>query len=117
MDGAEAILKYIEFKPSLVLLDISLPIKDGFEACIEMRAHSLEREPRIVAVTALSSQQDKSRGLGEFIGDKPQRNTSLLIAILSVVFSPLPLSLSHTHPHTELGIDAVSYTHLTLPTN
>lgn len=99
MDGAEAILKYIEFKPSLVLLDISLPIKDGFEACIEMRAHSLEREPRIVAVTALSSQQDKSRGLGEFIGDKPQRNTSLLIAILSVVFSPLPLSLSHTPAH------------------
>lgn len=61
-DGLEAVVKYIEMKPSVVLLDISLPIQDGFEACVQMRNHSLTHDPRIIAITALSSEQDQERG-------------------------------------------------------
>ncbi|UTT90079.1 hypothetical protein NDA17_007318 [Ustilago hordei] len=60
-DGAEAVTKFVSFKPSVVLLDISLPIQDGFEACTQMRAHN--HPSFIVAVTALSSEEDKTRGI------------------------------------------------------
>ncbi|CDS00094.1 hypothetical protein [Sporisorium scitamineum] len=60
-DGAEAVAKFISFRPSVVLLDISLPVQDGFEACAQMRAHNYPSF--IVAVTALSSEEDKTRGI------------------------------------------------------
>ncbi|ETS60576.1 hypothetical protein PaG_05427 [Moesziomyces aphidis] len=60
-DGAEAVTKFISFRPSVVLLDISLPIQDGFEACAQMRTHDVPSY--IVAVTALSSEEDKTRGI------------------------------------------------------
>ncbi|PWN47215.1 hypothetical protein IE53DRAFT_371641 [Violaceomyces palustris] len=60
-DGAEAVQKFLSFKPALVLLDISLPIQDGFEAASQMRSH---RHPcHIVAITALSSDEDRARGI------------------------------------------------------
>ncbi|KAE8209559.1 hypothetical protein CF327_g6471 [Tilletia walkeri] len=65
-DGVEAVVKYISFRPSVVLLDISLPVQDGFQAATQMRSHPAFSEghhPRIVAITALSSEEDKIRGL------------------------------------------------------
>jgi CheY-like chemotaxis protein len=77
-DGKQAVEMYKEMQPngpSVVLLDISLPIMDGFEACKAMRAYSkslkagdeMDRDtvvtPRIVAITALSSPQDVESGL------------------------------------------------------
>ncbi|MCO5556122.1 hypothetical protein L7F22_009666 [Adiantum nelumboides] len=64
-DGVEAVEQYKAFEPAVVLLDISLPLLDGFGACIQMRAHSLEHIPKIIAITALSSTDDKVRGLEE----------------------------------------------------
>ena len=72
-DGLQAIQKFISFRPSLVLLDISIPIHDGFEVCQMMRAHKLDHEPRIVAVTALSSQTDKNRGMDLGMNDWRQK--------------------------------------------
>jgi signal transduction histidine kinase/CheY-like chemotaxis protein len=70
VDGREAIERYKEMPPgpTVVLLDISLPIMDGFEACKAMRAFDREDSSgrvlsRIVAITALSSQQDVENGL------------------------------------------------------
>ncbi|KAL9940092.1 hypothetical protein V8E36_000797 [Tilletia maclaganii] len=67
MDGVEAVEKYLSFRPSVVLLDISLPEQDGFQAAAQMRSHPpfTSHPPRIVAITALSSEQDKIRGLTE----------------------------------------------------
>lgn len=64
-DGVEAVEQYKAFEPSIVLLDISLPLLDGFGACIQMRAHPFEHIPKIIAITALSSTDDKVRGLEE----------------------------------------------------
>ncbi|KAN0063857.1 hypothetical protein ACQY0O_003462 [Thecaphora frezii] len=60
-DGAEAVSQFVSFKPAVVLLDISLPIQDGFEACAQMRAH--DHPSHIVAITALSSDEDRHRGI------------------------------------------------------
>ncbi|EST05406.1 Signal transduction histidine kinase EnvZ-like, dimerization/phosphoacceptor domain protein [Kalmanozyma brasiliensis GHG001] len=60
-DGAEAVTKFESFRPSVVLLDISLPVQDGFQACTQMRATN--HPSFIVAVTALGSEEDKARGI------------------------------------------------------
>lgn len=60
-DGAEAVTKFDSFRPSVVLLDISLPVQDGFQACTQMRA--MNHPCFIVAVTALGSEEDKARGI------------------------------------------------------
>lgn len=65
VDGIESVAKYKTFRPTVVLLDISLPHLDGFAACKLMRAHELGHEVRIIAITALSTAQDKVRGLEE----------------------------------------------------
>ncbi len=39
-DGVEALEKFEEFKPDLMLLDIMLPLMDGMEVCREVRKTS-----------------------------------------------------------------------------
>ena len=39
-DGQEAVAKFNKEKPDLILLDIMLPIKDGWQVCREIRAQS-----------------------------------------------------------------------------
>jgi two-component system, OmpR family, response regulator VicR len=64
-DGLEAIEKVAEVKPSLVLLDIMLPHKDGMEVCKEIRKTS---DIPIIMLTAKDSEIDKVLGL-EFGAD------------------------------------------------
>ena len=37
VDGADAVIIFDAFQPDLVLLDINMPVKDGFQAAVEMR--------------------------------------------------------------------------------
>ena len=39
-DGAKAVEKFMQEKPDMVLLDIMLPVKDGWQVCREIRAVS-----------------------------------------------------------------------------
>jgi two-component system, OmpR family, response regulator VicR len=64
-DGLEAIEKVEQEKPSLVLLDIMLPHKDGMEVCKEIRKTS---NIPIIMLTAKDSEIDKVLGL-EFGAD------------------------------------------------
>ena len=59
-DGVEAIRKVVEVKPSLVILDIMLPILDGIEVCREIRKFS--RIP-IIMLTARAEDEDRIMGL------------------------------------------------------
>ena len=60
-DGLKAMDKFNEYNPDLVLLDLMLPGKDGFELCHEMRKI---KEVPILMVTAKTSISDKVLGLG-----------------------------------------------------
>ena len=59
-DGVEAIRKVVEVKPSLVILDIMMPILDGIEVCREIRKFS--RIP-IIMLTARAEDEDRIMGL------------------------------------------------------
>jgi putative nucleotidyltransferase with HDIG domain len=53
-NGEEAIEKYDAFKPDLVVLDIILPQKNGFEVCGEIRARDVHRDVPIIIISANS---------------------------------------------------------------
>ena len=61
-DGIEAVEKFNSYKPTVVLLDVSLPLMDDFEVCIAMREFDLPFRPKSIAVTAMSTLQDNHRG-------------------------------------------------------
>lgn len=59
-DGQEAVAKFNKEKPDLILLDIMLPIKDGWQVCREIRAQS---KVPIIMLTAKGEIFDKVLGL------------------------------------------------------
>lgn len=61
--GMEAVGKFKSYKPTIVLLDTSLPLMDGFDACIAMRGFDLPIRPKIIAITTMSARQNNHQGL------------------------------------------------------
>lgn len=59
-DGAKAVEKFMQEKPDMVLLDIMLPVKDGWQVCREIRAVS---DTPIIMLTAKGETFDKVLGL------------------------------------------------------
>lgn len=62
-DGASGIAAAAEHKPDLILLDIQLPVMDGYSVAKALRANSdLSRIP-IVAVTSYAMAGDREKAL------------------------------------------------------
>lgn len=59
-DGAEAIVKVQQVKPSLLLLDIMMPVMDGLEVCRQVRKIS---SIPIILLTARAEDEDRIMGL------------------------------------------------------
>ncbi len=63
-DGDEALALFEQVKPALVLLDVMMPGRDGWEVCRLMKQHpTLGRSVRVIMVTALDEWQDKREAL------------------------------------------------------
>jgi two-component system, OmpR family, response regulator ResD len=60
LDGEEAMIKFKDSAPALVLLDVMMPKMDGFTVCKEIRRDS---DTPIIMVTARSDDFDKIMGL------------------------------------------------------
>ena len=60
-DGAQAVQLAAEVRPELILLDIGMPVVDGYEACRRLRADPRSAGAFIVAVTGWGQDQDKAR--------------------------------------------------------
>jgi two-component system cell cycle response regulator DivK len=65
-DGAEGVAKATEHKPDLILMDIQMPVMDGYEATRRIKADPTLRTIPVIAVTsyALSGDEDKARSAG-----------------------------------------------------
>ena len=62
--GEEALAVFETVKPALVLLDVMMPGRDGWEVCRVMRQHpQLGKTVRIIMVTALNELDDKREAL------------------------------------------------------
>jgi DNA-binding response OmpR family regulator len=62
-DGEEALAAILRERPDLVLLDVMMPRKTGFEVCQEVRAHEDVAGTRILLLTAKGRETDVSKGL------------------------------------------------------
>lgn len=62
-DGAQAIERAKEFLPDAILMDLSLPEIDGWEATRRLRADELTKEIKIIALTAHALESEKERAL------------------------------------------------------
>ena len=63
-NGDDALKAFEEVKPALVLLDVMMPGRDGWQVCREIKQHpTLGRNVRVVMVTALDDWVNKRRAL------------------------------------------------------
>ena len=83
-DGRECVISAQAESPDVALLDLSMPVLDGWHALRELRADSRTRDIFCVAVTAFAGEQDRQRALAAGFDHylaKPFRSQELLAAI------------------------------------
>jgi two-component system, OmpR family, alkaline phosphatase synthesis response regulator PhoP len=61
-DGDEALAEVASFRPDLLLLDVSMPRRDGFEVCQKLRATGWS-DLKIVLLTAKGRDTEVAKGL------------------------------------------------------
>jgi two-component system cell cycle response regulator len=61
--GAEAITLAQRWSPDIILLDVLMPVMDGFEACRRLKAQPSTAHIPVVMVTSLNDQSERVRGL------------------------------------------------------
>lgn len=62
-DGEQALASIAEFKPGLVLLDVMMPKRDGYDVCRTIRANPDWADVRVIMLTAKGSDTDRQKGL------------------------------------------------------
>ncbi|MGL1932566.1 MAG: response regulator [Desulfotalea sp.] len=61
-EGEQAYKKAAEFKPDLILLDVILPQKNGFQVCRQIKKDENLKDIAIILVTSKSQESDKFWG-------------------------------------------------------
>ena len=62
-DGQEALAKARAEAPDLILLDVMMPRKNGYEVCQEIRAEAALQGTRILMLTAKGRETEVTKGL------------------------------------------------------
>jgi two-component system cell cycle response regulator DivK len=64
--GEEGVAMAAEHRPDLILMDVQLPVLDGYEATRRIKANPATRHIPVIAVTsyALSGDEEKTRAAG-----------------------------------------------------
>jgi len=62
-NGEEALRQIAQFRPDLILLDIMLPQKNGFEVCQKIRENPAWNGIKIVMLTAKGRESEVAKGL------------------------------------------------------
>ncbi|HET6462134.1 MAG TPA: PAS domain S-box protein, partial [Syntrophales bacterium] len=80
-NGEDAVKEFERWDPSLILMDLRMPVMDGYEAIRRIRASGGGKDVRIIAVTASAFEETRQEviadGADDFIS-KPFREMELL---------------------------------------
>lgn len=68
-NGVEGIEKARKYRPDLVLMDIQMPVMDGFTAARILKDDPLTRQIRLIAITAFAMHGDRERILAAGFDD------------------------------------------------
>ena len=63
-DGDEALTAILAQRPALVLLDVMMPKRSGFEVCQELRANEAVKDTLVLMLSAKGRETDVAKGLG-----------------------------------------------------
>ena len=63
-DGAEALSRLREGRPAAVLLDIGMPVMDGWEVLAALRRSETLKEVPVMVITARNSPEDVKKAIG-----------------------------------------------------
>ena len=87
-DGEEALAEIARAAPDLVLLDVMMPKRDGFDVCQTVRANPAWQSIRIVLLTAKGRDVEREKGLALGADDyvtKPFSTRDVLARIENLV--------------------------------
>jgi two-component system response regulator VicR len=106
-NGDDAMKAFEEVKPSLVLLDVMMPGRDGWQVCREIKQHpTLGRNVRVVMVTALDDWVNKRQalqtGADDFV-EKPFELSRLASAVERNIKLLSPTTASSASTVTRTG--------------
>lgn len=62
-NGEEAVERFVQEQPDLVLMDVMMPVMDGYQACAKIRQLQPEHWVPVIFLSALSTDQDMVNGL------------------------------------------------------
>jgi two-component system, OmpR family, alkaline phosphatase synthesis response regulator PhoP len=62
-DGEDALQQMESFKPDLILLDVMMPVRNGYEVCQKIRENSAWDRVKIVMLSAKGRDLEVSKGL------------------------------------------------------
>ncbi len=89
-DGRDALAVAAGFRPELVLMDIGMPILNGYDACRQLREQPWGRDITIVACTGWGQEEDRQRskdaGFDQHMVKPP--NPSTLAHLIAALPSP-----------------------------
>lgn len=83
-DGGAALLAATGTKPDVILLDVMLPVIDGFEVCRRLKAAPETRAVPVLFVTSLAARQERLEGIRVGASDfvtKPIDGPDLLLRV------------------------------------
>lgn len=63
VDGQQAVQMSVSESPELILMDLSLPVMDGWEATRQIKANAATANIPIIALTAHALETDRTRAL------------------------------------------------------
>ena len=63
MDGQEALVKVFQDPPDLIILDVMMPLMNGFEVCARLKRDDRTRRIPIVLFTAKAQDKDYAEGM------------------------------------------------------
>ncbi len=87
-DGQQALEMAMQTMPDLLLLDVMMPFRNGYEVCRDLRAAYATRHIPIIMLTAKAETQDKLEGLGGGANDyvtKPWEARELMLRVRNVL--------------------------------
>jgi DNA-binding response OmpR family regulator len=84
--GEIALADALRFRPDIVLLDLMMPVVDGFEVARSLRAHDETRRLPIIVMTAMHSAASKAAEIGTpYVLPKPFDIEQLTLMVQDVL--------------------------------
>jgi len=87
-DGKEGLAKVYSEAPDLMILDINMPVMDGWEVCRKIRGDPLYKHLPIIMLTVKRTKKDQLKGLdlgGDEYITKPFSPTELIARVKTVL--------------------------------